>query len=224
MIIRIIICLILLIIGHSIVAPAQTYQEPEEQQAPKRSYHYIGIQANQLLRQLLSLGNAAPTVANPYTLTYAVNQRSSGFGFTTGLGYNYAQTNTGDGFSNTTSTSRDVAWRFGLESKKYLAKRWIASIGGDVVIEGSKTETKSEGSGTTTSITSKINRSGFGPRASLNFQINDKIVLGTEASFYFKWITQKQETQGTGMPPVPETKLKSNGFTLPAVVFLMVRL
>ncbi len=132
------------------------------------------------------------------------------------------KTNTGD---LSTPPPLAVMWRrFGLESKKYLAKRWIVSIGGDVVIEGSKTETKSEGSGTSTSITSKINRSGFGPRASLNFQINDKIVLGTEASFYFKWITQKQETQGTGMPPVPETKLKSNGFTLPAVVFLMVRL
>jgi hypothetical protein len=225
MIIRILICIILLIIGHSIFAPAQTYKEPVESDVPKNSSHYLGLQVNQLLRQLFNFGGSAPAVTNPYVLSYSVNSKLNGFGFATGLGYNYIQNKSSDNFISVTTTNRDFAWRFGLESKKYLSKRWLASLGGDVVIESNKTETNSANQNApNTVITTKTNRSGFGPRATLSYQFNDKLLLGTEASFYFKWIKQKQETSNAGMPAVPDTELKSNQFTLPAAIFLIVKL
>lgn len=233
---RILICLILLIIGHKLAAQKQ----PTEEEKPtdpfaisatstRTAVHYVGLQANQLLRQLISFGNAA-AVNNPYALTYAVNSRANGFGFAMGVGYNISETKTTDQFISVVSKINDFGLRFGLEKKTYFSKNWMFSLGGDIVIESNKAETKSTQSGgggapgSTMTVTTTEKRNGFGPRLTLNYQIHSRILLGTEAAYYYKGITQEQTTTGqTGIPATPKTNLRSFSLAAPTVLFLIMK-
>lgn len=221
MLLRILICLILLIIGHSLIAQVRPTDDAQEEPSPKKVSHYIGIQANQLIRQLISFGGNSSPVNNPYTLIYSVNSNTNGFGFTTGLGYLAQDSKTTDQFNSVTTRTNEFAWRLGLDKKSYLSKNWLIGFGADILIESSKSETTSKaGGGSSTSVTTDSKRSGFGPRVTLSYQFHKRLLLGTEGAYYFKWIKQKQTSTGTGQPNDPSTDLKSFGFTIPAVLFL----
>jgi len=224
MIIRILVCLILLIVGHKLLAQDRPVEDPEP--APNHSKtvsHYIGIQANQLIRQLVSFGGNNTAVTNPYLLTYAVNSKSNGWGFATGLGYSSIQTKTTDVFVSTVSKIDDFAWRIGGERKVYLSRHWLAGIGGDVLIESNKSETISDtGTNPNGTITTTTKRNGLGPRVLLSYQFHNRLMIGTEASYYFKWITQSQKVTGLGQSQ-PDTELRSFAITLPAAVFLIMK-
>jgi hypothetical protein len=221
MLIRIIICVILLIIAHTlVVAQTRPTEEIQENAPARKSSHYIGIQANQLLRQLISFGGNSSPVSNPYSLVYSVNSNVNGFGLTTGLGYSAQDSKTTDQFSSITTKTSEFAWRIGLEKRTYLSRHWLIGLGGDILVESAKTETSNKGNGVTTSITTDSKRSGFGPRVSLNFQFHRRLMVGTEAAYYFRWIKQKQTSIGTGQANDPATSLRSFAFTLPAVIFL----
>lgn len=226
MLVRICVVLVLLILAHRTFAQQQPQEDFVSEKADKKNYHYIGLQANQLIRQLLSFGGNSSAVTNPYLLTWSFNNKSTGVGMASGLGYSSIQTRTNDVFNNTISKVDDFAFRVGVEKKSYLTRRWLVSFGGDLLIENNKAETTtSVVGGSSVSVTTTAKRYGFGPRASLNYQINDKLLLGTESSFYLKWITQNQESTGQGVPTnPPATKLRSFTFTLPAVLFVIVKL
>lgn len=225
MIARIILCLIFILIGHKMVAQQQPEEDIVSERADRKAYHYFGLQANQLIRQLLSFGGNSSPVTNPYLLIYSVNSKSNGFGFATGLGYSSIQTKSTDNFSNVVSKVNDFAWRFGLEKKTYLSKRWMIGFGGDILVESNKAETVANiGQNPNPTVTTTSKRNGFGPRLSLNYQFHDKLLIGTEASFYLKWIKQKQEVTGQTAPLEPEEDLRSFSFTLPAVIFVIVKL
>lgn len=226
MLTRICVVLALLVLTHRALAQEQPEEDFVSERAEKKSYHYIGLQANQLIRQILSFGGNSSPVTNPYLLTYSVNAKKNGLGLATGLGYSSIQTKTNDVFNNTISKVDDISFRIGMEKKSYLSKRWMVGFGGDILIENNKAETTTTPSGSSSfSVTTKINRYGFGPRASLNYHFHDKILIGTETSFYLKWITQDQESTGQGAPTnPPSTKLRSFAFTLPAVLFVTLKL
>ncbi|HZY79931.1 MAG TPA: hypothetical protein VFE50_10435 [Cyclobacteriaceae bacterium] len=217
--------MILLIIAHSLVAQTRPTEETKEEPSPKKSSHYIGLQANQLIRQLVSFGGNSSPVNNPYTLVYSVNSNVTGLGFTTAIGFSAQDSKTTDQFNSVTTKTNDFAWRFGLDKKTYLSKNWLLGFGGDILIESSKSETNSKsGGGATTSVTTNSNRSGFGPRVSLSYQFHKRLLLGTEGAYYFRWIKQKQTNVGTGQPSDPSTDLRSFGFTLPAALFLTLKI
>jgi hypothetical protein len=224
--IRVIACLVLLLIGHNLIAQQQPEEDFVSEPAEKKAYHYIGIQANQLVRQIFNFGGNAGAITNPYLVTYSVNGKASGLGFAMGIGYSSIQTKTNDAFSSTLSKINDIAFRGGVEKKSYLSRRWLAGWGVDILAESNKIETTTtiNGGGQNPKVVSTTSRYGFGPRFLINYQLHDKILVGTEASFYMKWIKQKQEVTGTTGPGQPETELKQIGFTLPAVLFLVLKL
>lgn len=208
-------------------------QQPEDDYVPERAgrklYFYLGLQGNQLIRQLLSFSGGASTVTNPYLVTYSINSKRSGFGFAAGFGPSKIQTKTSDSFTTTTSTVTDFSGRVGVEKKTYLSKRWLVGWGGDILVELNKSETESKsGSQQNPTVTSTQKRLGFGPRVSLAFHVHDRILLGTEASYYFKWIKQTQKITGPGFPTTPSAEpnpsLQQFQITLPAVIFVMVKL
>jgi hypothetical protein len=220
---------LMLFVGYNVLAQ----QQPEDDYIPERAggkvYHYIGLQGNQLIRQLLSFGGNSSAITNPYLFTWSVNSKASGFGFSTGLGASRIQTKTTDNFTTATSTVTDFAWRVGVEKKTYLSKRWMVGWGGDILVESNKSETESmNGNNVNPTVTSTSKRYGFGPRVSIAFHVHDRILLGTEASYYFKWIKQKQKITGPGFPSSPNNEpnpsLQQFSFTLPAVIFIMVKL
>ncbi|MEJ0031458.1 MAG: hypothetical protein WDO15_14270 [Bacteroidota bacterium] len=73
--------------------------------------HYVGLQVNQLVRNILSFGGTSTPITNPYLLTYSANSKATGIGFATGLGVSSIQTKTTDNFLTTTSKVSDFAFR-----------------------------------------------------------------------------------------------------------------
>jgi len=224
MLLRIIFCVIVLIIGHYVVFGQE---RPEEnaiiQPTERKTNQYVGLQANQLIKNLLNFSGTTTATTNPYLLVYSLNSKSTGVGFATGLGFSSIQTKSTDNFTTVTSKTNDFAWRFGLDVKKYLSRRWLFGYGTDILLEANKSETVSNlGANPNPTVTTTIKRYGFGPRVSLNYQFHERLMIGTEASYYFKWIDQSTKvTGGAGQPD--SAKLRSFQFTLPAVIFLIMK-
>lgn len=199
-------------------------QDQLEKALTKKSTHYFGIQANQLFRQLISTGSPG-SITNPYLLSYAVNSNPVGTGFTAGLGYTFNQFNDGDAITLRESTQSDFFLRLGLEKKSFWGEHWIWSFGVDVVVdaEKNKTVTSSNFGGSSSKITTerKTNRTGLGPRITINYVITDRLIIGTEASYYFKAATEK--ITDPSLPTGSENKFKSLNLSVPAVLFLIIK-
>jgi hypothetical protein len=159
--------------------------------------HYVGLQANQLLKQLFNFSSSSTSINNPYLLNYAVNSDSTGMGFNFGFGYSFDEFETGDAIFERTTAFNDFSIRIGIEKKHRLGKRWLASIGGDVVVDrqSNKTTTKNDTDFNKSTIVTdnKISGLGLGPRLGLIFGITDRILLGTECTYYFKSITSNEK-------------------------------
>lgn len=223
MIIRILICLILLIIGHTIIAQTRPDKGTEIVSKEKRNSTYVGIQANQLIRQVLNFGGGSGNIANPYLLTYSVNGNATGVGISAALGYSYQQNRSNDGFTSVISSTTDVAFRFGMEKKKYISRSWLTSFAVDILMESNKSVTDTKSSGFSNSVTNKLGGWGLGPRTTINYQFHDRFLVGTEMSFYMKFKEQKQTTSNTGMPADPGEKVNTYNFVLPAVIYLTMK-
>src|SRR5687767_14525579 len=198
-------------------AGAQPTSDPGERQR----YRYIGLQANQLISQLF---NSAPSVENPYLLTFSANDRLTGKGFSSGLGYSYNQRREGDAFSLVDVRTADLSLRAGLEKKMFITKRWLWSMGGDIVVRNFKEVTIGANPNTNfISEETRIIELGLGPRCTINFVIADRIIVGTEASYYLKFGGEKHHGSATGMPSPPNRNYHTFLPSLPSVIYLIMR-
>ena len=187
--------------------------------------HYLGIQANSVFHELSQPDSAY--VENPYTLTYSINHKLKGYGF--GIGYGY--TEWGHEFMN--SSNHEVAsinsrlnFRFGLEKKSTLGKRFLVGFGLDIVHAQNKSIKKTFISGFVDEVNGKTIAWGFGPRASILFKVRKWIFIGTETSYYFKKSKSHSYTKFTGLPPENESKSSDTSFTFlaPLTVIVIVRI
>jgi hypothetical protein len=208
--------------------------------------HYLGIQANQLFRQIINLSNNnSNLVTNPYLITYSLMLAKSGWGIQTGLGYTYEVIGDENSPANHQSRINDLSYRVGLGRKIMLSKRFEAEFSFDLAGEykNDKTFTLSVtdfGSGfsdsVSTMISSKTNGIGGGLRGGLNFYLSNRIILGTEANYYFMHAPLKQNINITetftqsGFPQSTTTTNENQSIdnskfalTLPAVLFIMVK-
>ncbi len=182
--------------------PADRKENDDDQLSPakinsdgsRKASHYLGVQANLLVRQLLNFSNTSTTIDNPYLISYAVNSKSTGVGFTSGIGFTINEFSDGDQTSKRNTKINNLSFRVGFEKKSMIGKKWMVSWGFDVIRDDFKNETSNTQSfdlqnpsvksvSTSTNSTSSW---GFGPRFALNFQITDRILLGTEANYYYK--------------------------------------
>src|SRR5688572_26884106 len=89
-------------------------QIADELPKEKRFNHHVGVQINELFRQVFNFnGNAVNT--NPYLFTYSVNHARTGWGLRAGIGYSYASLTDDDGITRRTSDLNDLQARFGFE-------------------------------------------------------------------------------------------------------------
>lgn len=183
--------------------------------------HYVGIQVNQLLRQLVNLGSTS-VVTNPYAVVWSANNKVTRWGFAAGLGYTYNQVKTGDPISQTSSTINNFHLRMGPERKANIGKRWVTSLGGDIVVDSERNKTTATFQGTPSTTTeTNTNRFGLGLRMTLNYAFAERMLLGTEGSYYLKFINETRKVSGQGA--LPSSNLKSFSPTLPAVVYLIFK-
>jgi opacity protein-like surface antigen len=190
--------------------------------AQKRSVHYVGVQANQLTRQLFNFGGSSSSINNPYLITYAVNSVRSGWGLNYGLGYTHIELRNEDPFNPLETTINDFFVRLGVERKVPIGVKWITSYGLDILRESEKNITESRNSQSGNFKTETRNRgTGIGLRFTLNYNISEKILLGTEATYYYK--SMKETRKGTSVPEETE-KFKEFTFTVPVALFLILKL
>ena len=215
----------------------------QEEEPVKKSNQFIGFQANQLIRQILNFGNTGSAVNNPYALTFSANSIGTGRGINIGIGYSFNQSNDGDAFTHREIKVDDFFFRLGWERKRALSGQWVISYGIDVVGEvlKNRTETSNSGNDFVVETTSRSSGTGFGPRFTLNYELTEKIWVGTEVNYYYVAGKDNSEVRTTftttefdpftGQPrqvrhtEVTESSEKSKRFqfNVPAVIFLILK-
>ena len=215
----------------------------QEASPTKKSNQFIGFQANQLIRQILNFSNSSSAVTNPYAFTFAANSIQTGRGINIGIGYSFSQSNDGDAFSQREIKVDDFFFRLGWERKRTLSGRWILSYGVDFVGEvlNNTTETRNSSNDFKVTTTSRRTGAGLGPRFTLNYELTEKIWVGTEVNYYYVSGKDKSEVKTTftttEVDPftgqirhvrhtdVTDSSEKSNRFqfNVPAVIFLILK-
>jgi len=195
--------------------------EPVSITSEKERIKYFGLEVNPLLRQIINLNpNSTPT-NNPFGMQFASNSTKTGRGISLGLTYSRRKFNDDANGTLRETVNRDLAFRVGYERKQKLGKRWIVLHGYDLVFGGAKsrTETTDQFIGNFVTETSS-NFWGVGPRAGLMFLLSDRVTLGTESTYYLRYITDKTELTGA-----PNSKQKTSEFelTVPVVLILSIR-
>ncbi len=196
----------------------------QQDSTSKTVNQYIGVQANQLIKQLFNLNNSTSTVNNPYLLVYALNSINTGWGLNIGFGYTYNQFKDGDAFNRRETNINNYFFRVGFEKKTNLGRNWILSGGLDITNDNQKNDTKNISTGSTFESETKSKGWGFGPRATLNYKITSRILLATESTYYLRAGKNSTKTTTSFSPP-EETSDKSKQFlfTVPAVLILIVK-
>ncbi len=160
----------------------------------KTTDQYIGVQLNDLVRQVFNFSSSTlPTY--PYLLTYSIDSRKTGWGIRAGVGYTYSSNSTDDGITRTDTKLNDLEFRLGVEKAFRLSEKWSAGAGLDLLFNSNDDNTTTEVHSfdtTTTATKSTLNSYGGGPVGWLRYNVTSKILIGTEASFYYTTGTEKQ--------------------------------
>lgn len=232
----------------ALVAVSLTCFSQTDSVTNRKAVHYLGVQANQLLRQLVNFGGSTTVISNPYLFVWSVNSRESGWGLNTGMGFNLNEFTDGDATNKRNSSINDLNFRVGFEKKSTIGKKWMTSWGFDVVhqnLSNTTTTTTIFNPNTPTNNTVVDTKSsttawGFGPRFTLSFQISNKILLGTEATYYYRSGSNSivatttntftttnqfgnQVTNTTTNKTDNSSDFKSFQFNLPVALFLMLK-
>jgi hypothetical protein len=193
----------------------------EKEKSTATTNHYLGIVANQLLRQLFNFGGDDNSFNAPYLLQFAINSKQNGKGVNIGLTYDRNSFTDNSNNATRKTNTRTISFRIGYDRKNDWGKRWIGIYGFDLLLDGNKSKTDNTPTGSGFTIESTSKGWGFGPRVGLLFRISDKILLGTDAAYYFHSSKDFQS-----IPNQPQSTQKSTSFTLslPVALFLTVKL
>jgi hypothetical protein len=203
---------------------AKVYQNDDVPTSTTLSDRYFSLQANQLLRQLFSLSNTSTNTGNPFSLTYAFNNKQTGNGMAFGLGYFTSHVEDTDQGNDRETDNSNINFRIGYDKKGSIGKRWTAGWGFDLLLSRSKNFTTTDQGGFISEIEDKSNGWGFGPRGSLLFQVNGKIHLGTETSWYFQSEKIKSDISfGGGGSQKSEQKSSVFALQVPVAIFLTIK-
>lgn len=182
---------------------------------------YLGVEVNQLIRQIINLSSNNSPTTNPFAIQYASNSIETGRGISYGLTYGRNKFKDDSNGTLRETVDRTFTFRVGYERKRSISKRWTALHGYDFVIGGTKSKTENSFNGPPIIVETKGSNWGFGPRVGLMFSISEKVFLSTEATYYLRYFNDSQSITGQ-----LDSKQKSSEFrlTLPITLFLSVKL
>lgn len=175
--------LLITILGVSLHSKAQQ-AEPDK----RILGHTVGVQFNELVKQVFNFNNSTTAINNPFLLTYNITLKKSGIGLRTGIGYNHRSFAENDGITKRSTDNNDLNFRLGIEKAFELTYRWSAGVGIDAVLRNytSNTDATVKSYDTTNTVTkSKLTNFGGGAMAWLRYAVSNKVLIGTEASFYY---------------------------------------
>lgn len=206
----------------------------------KKLEHTVGVQMNELIRQVFNFNNSTATnLNNPYLLYYSVTHAKTGLGIRAGIGYNYQDFTNDDGIVRSVTENNDLNARLGIEKAFKLSGKFSAGVGVDAVYanDWNKTASKVVSFDTTiTTIKTTVGQIGGGVMGWLRYNVSDNIQIGTETSFYYQTGDKKQNitvinirqtgSTGGGTTTTTESKVdskQSNGvFRVPVVFYLLI--
>jgi len=213
-----------------------SFAQSESQAAsPKKFRHHVGVQINELVRQVFNFSNNNATNNNPYLLVYSINSAKTGWGARVGVGYTYRSFTEDDGSNKKESDINTMQFRLGAEKAFALSGKWSAGIGIDGLYNRDDNYTASTTKAFDTSLTiTKTDVSSFGGGAMgwLRYHLTDKVIIGTETSFYYVTGNQKMDisitTKSFGNPITSSTskvdnKVSEGVFRMPVAIYLMIR-
>jgi len=185
--------------------------------AEKPNWHYVSVEINPLIRQILNFSDEPTPTNNPFQFQFASNSKSTGQGLAAAFSYLRQKFSDNSNGNNLETITREIVMRVGYEHKLQAGSRWIYLYGFDFLMIGGKDETAL---GNLT-ITTKRSGWGMGPRAGILFQLAGQVVIGTETSFYYTSVVRTEN-----FPDVPEAKQRTQRIelTLPIVLLLGIRL
>jgi hypothetical protein len=205
----------------------------------KKLEHSVGVQVNELIRQVFNFSNTNAANNNPYLLTYSINKIKNGWGLRLGAGYNVSTITNDNGVSAVETKIDDLNLRLGAEKKFNLSDKWSTGVGVDALYNNDKNDTKSvTRSFDTTTVTTKslITSYGGGVMAWLRYNITSKVQIGTETSFYYRTGFHKEQIdivrktgngivfpQTTSSSTKKDDDIKEGKFNLPVAFYLIVR-
>lgn len=189
--------------------------------------HELGVNGTSFFQQFLNFGGANSVLISPYLVTYRYTGEN--YALRLGLGASTLSSESEDGPSQSSSKSSGttIDLRLGGEKRWKLNDRWTTTVGVDFVYGSDKTNFETTNISETTTIETNLTAIGGGPVWSINFDINDRMRLYTEASFYFTQSTREQKESFSSNPQFnDDTKVTGTqgGFTLPTNVYFAILL
>jgi len=178
---------------------------------------YIGLNTTNVVKNLLSFTGSE--LDDPYTITGFLQRKNTTFRI--GLGLEYSDNNRDrQSFADRSNIVTNL--RLGIQKTKPLWKKLHFMYGLDV-IGGYETDNSTRGKFYNNDL---ILSGGGGPILGLIYKINDKILISTESSLYFRY-TYKQTIYRNGSGTDEEIE-KSDEFSvrhiLPNSLYFYIRL
>jgi hypothetical protein len=216
--------LLVFIVFHSLFASAQSSDEVE-----KVTFHEVGINATELLAQLLKIPNDSAFYSKQnYLLTYKFYYKNYALRFGGGIDYRNNQSKRKELVEVKSQTSFRYDLRIGVEKKVQLYKRWSGYFGLDAIAgySGNKIIVDSGFDKTTKLVDS--NYFGFGPTIGLQFNLSKRLCFATETSIWYKVFQGQNKTffeQAPQFNNIDElTSGSSVNYTFPTSLYIIYRM
>ena len=180
------------------VAVNITFDSKDETKKERQFFNEIGI-GTSIITQFLKTEEDAIN-QNPYFLTYKLVYRD--FALRTGFG---GKLDESENFINGTSDKLTVKnsnfdWRVGMEYRMTIGKKWLGTFGADYVAKKTFDERISNSGFDKVVISDNQVGSGGGLAIGLQYALTPKLMLGTEAAFYYLNVERKQTTTFDKLP------------------------
>lgn len=227
----------ILFVKFTTIVEAQKANQLTDTAKDKRFEHYLGVQINPLLRQLLTIGTV-PNINNPFLLNYSLNNAKSRWGIHAGVGFNLIQLKDNDDITDRKTLITTVSSRIGLDRYFDLSSRWQVGFGIDGIYQLSENITNTQVvSFDTIDVENRITnqRSGGGLRGFARFKLSERVMLGTESTLYYQFGFNKNESKITSrdfsLPGAPKItvststvqQLIESQFSLPVAIYLVFK-
>ena len=178
---------------------------------------YIGLNTTNVIKNLLSFTGSK--LDDPYTISGFLHKKNTTFRI--GLGLDYSNKNR-DRFSFADNTHSKVDLRIGFQKTKPLWKNLYYMYGFDL-LGGYETDKSRRGEFYNDDL---ILSGGAGPILGVIYKINDKVLISTESSLYFRY-SYKQTVYKNGRGTDEEIEKDENlslVHLLPNSLYFYIRL
>ncbi len=208
--------------------------------------YYVGVQANQLLKEIINLNSSSAAIENPYLIIASAYSPKCGWGINTGFGFSYQDISDQLAPSDHESKINNSFYRVGIGRKVMISKKFEVGYGFDYTgnyqydqtFSNSVTNLGNSQDSTISTSVSKTTTTGYGLQVTLGFHITEKIIISTEATYYYTKSAVKTNVILTDYftdffnPSNDATTLSSSNsstivknytFTLPVALFLVIK-